>query len=157
MTMLDFTSCLYLGMRHEHGRLRPWRQLTAGRPAALCTSAQEDRVAAALAQFLRCESGALASSTLHIFWDLFDVLASERIAIHVDSETYPIARWGVERTRAKGIAASFFRTGDLTSLSEEIERTVGAGLRPAVVTDGVSSFTGRPAPLPQYAALDSAS
>jgi 8-amino-7-oxononanoate synthase len=151
--MLDFTSCLYLGMRHEHGRLRPWRQLTAGRPAALCTSAQEDRVAAALAQFLRCESAALATSTLHIFWDLFDVLASEGIAIHVDSDTYPIARWGVERARAKGIAASFFGTGDLPSLSETIERTVEAGLKPVVVTDGVCSFTGRPAPLPQYAAL----
>jgi 8-amino-7-oxononanoate synthase len=153
MAMLDFTSCLYLGMRQEHGRLRPWRQLTTGRPAALCTSAQEDRVAAVLAQFLRCESSVLATSTLHIFWDLFDVLATDGIAIHVDAAAYPIARWGVERAVARGVAASFFKTRDLSSLSEAINRTALAGLKPVVVTDGVCSFTGSPAPLPDYAAL----
>ena len=153
MAMLDFTSCLYLGMRHEHGRLRPWRQLTTGRPAALRASAQEDRVAAALAQFLQCESAALATSTLHIFWDLFDVLACDGIAIHADTEAYPIARWGVERVIARGAAASFFRAGDRSALSEAIDGAARAGLKPVVVTDGVCSFTGRPAPLADYAAL----
>ena len=33
--MLDFTSSLYLGMRHASRDLRPWDSLTRGMPAAL--------------------------------------------------------------------------------------------------------------------------
>ena len=90
---------------------------------------------------------------MHIFWDLFDVLARDGIAIHADAEAYPIARWGVERAIARGAAASFFRAGDRSALSEAIDGAVRAGLKPVVVTDGVCSFTGRPAPLADYAAL----
>ena len=32
--MLDFTSALYLGLRHGSGSLRPWSALTTGVPAA---------------------------------------------------------------------------------------------------------------------------
>ncbi len=33
--MLDFTSALYLGLRHGSRSLAPWDQLTLGTPAAL--------------------------------------------------------------------------------------------------------------------------
>jgi 8-amino-7-oxononanoate synthase len=33
--LLDFTSALYLGLRHESRSLAAWRQLTTGGPAAL--------------------------------------------------------------------------------------------------------------------------
>jgi 8-amino-7-oxononanoate synthase len=99
---LDFTSALYLGCRHAHGALRPWAQLTTGRPAALERAPEAERIAAALAQLMRLERAALAPSTLHLYWDLFDVLARDGIAIYADASGYPIARWGIERVTAKG-------------------------------------------------------
>ena len=95
--MLDFTSVLYLGIRHAHHTLRPWAQLTTGRPAALEPAPEAVAVAQDLAQLLGCERAVLAPSTLHLYWDLFDVLANDRIAIYADAGIYPIARWGIER------------------------------------------------------------
>lgn len=83
--MLDFTSVLYLGFRHAHPTLRPWAQLTTGRPAALEAAPEAERVAQDLAQLLRCERAVLAPSTLHLYWDLFDVLARDHIAIYADA------------------------------------------------------------------------
>ena len=80
--MLDFTSALYLGLRHPTGSLRPWAQLTSGRPAALATPANQAGVAQALARLQGCEMATLSSSTLHLFWDLFGVLAGGRVAIY---------------------------------------------------------------------------
>ena len=37
--VVDFTSALYLGMRHPSWSLRPWVQFTMGRPAALASTA----------------------------------------------------------------------------------------------------------------------
>jgi len=102
--MLDFTSVLYLGIHHAHHALAPWARLTTGRPAATEPAPEGERLAQRLAQLLHCERAVLASSTLHLFWDLFDVLAAwERIAICADAGTYPVVRWGVERAAAKGI------------------------------------------------------
>ena len=50
----------------------------------------------------------LAPSTLHLYWDLFDVLARDRVAIYADAGSYPIARWGFERAAAKGVPTSTF-------------------------------------------------
>ena len=47
--MLDFTSALYLGLRHEHAALRPWSQFASGRPAALREAPDARRVAQAVA------------------------------------------------------------------------------------------------------------
>jgi len=151
--MLDFTSVLYLGMRHTRDALSPWAQLTTGRPAALEPAPEAERVAQELAQLLRCERAALAPSTLHLFWDLFDVLASERIAIYADAGTYPIARWGIERAAAKGVRAATFPTHDPAALEDLLQRDRGAGYRPVVVTDGLCPATGRTAPLPDYLSL----
>ena len=106
--MLDFTSSLYLGFRHSHDALRPWAQLTTGRPAALEPAPEAVALAQDLAQLLGCGRAVLAPSTLHLFWDLFDVLARARIAIYADAGTYPIARYGVERAAAKGVPTSTF-------------------------------------------------
>ncbi len=70
--MIDFTSALYLGMRHAHGTLPPWLQLTTGRPAALKEAPEAVRLSEDIAQLLRCERALLAPSTLHLFWDLFE-------------------------------------------------------------------------------------
>jgi 8-amino-7-oxononanoate synthase len=151
--MLDFTSVLYLGFRHAHQGLRPWTQLTTGRPAALQPAPEAERVAQDLAQLLHCERAVLAPSTLHLYWDLFDVLARDQIAIYVDAGTYPIARWGVERVAAKGVPTSTFPMHDPAALESLLHRDERAGRRPIVVTDGLCAATGRIAPLPDYLKL----
>jgi 8-amino-7-oxononanoate synthase len=151
--MLDFTSVLYLGIRHAHHTLRPWPQLTTGRPAALEPAPEAIGVAEDLARLLRCERAVLAPSTLHLYWDLFDVLANERIAIYADAGTYPIARWGIERAAAKGIPTAMFQMHSPVALEALLHRDRHAGYRPVVVTDGVCTATGRTAPLPDYLKL----
>ena len=151
--MLDFTSVLYLGIRHAHHTLRPWAQLTTGRPAALEPAPEAVAVAQDLAQLLGCERAVLAPSTLHLYWDLFDVLANDRIAIYADAGIYPIARWGIERAAAKGIRTAIFQTHDPAALESLLHNDKQPGSRPIVVTDGVCAATGRTAPLPDYLKL----
>jgi 8-amino-7-oxononanoate synthase len=153
MMMLDFTSVLYLGFRHAHHTLRPWAQLTTGRPAALEPPPEAERVAQDLAQLLRCKGAVLAPSTLHVYWDLFDLLARDRVAIYVDAGTYPIARWGIERAAAKGVRTATFPTHDSAALEYLLHRDRQEGYRPVVVTDGFCPETGRTAPLPDYLRL----
>jgi 8-amino-7-oxononanoate synthase len=148
--MLDFTSVLYLGFRHGHHTLRPWTQLTTGRPAALEPAPEAVALAQDLAQLLGCERAVLTPSTLHLFWDLFDVLSRDHIAIYADGGTYPIARSGIERAAAKGIPTSTFPAHDPATLASLLQRT---GRRPIVVTDGLCTETGRTAPLPEYLKL----
>ena len=69
--MLDFTSALYLGLRHPSRSLRAWPALTAGQPAALESPARRFGVARQLAALQGCERATLLPSTLHLFWDLF--------------------------------------------------------------------------------------
>jgi 8-amino-7-oxononanoate synthase len=148
--MLDFTSVLYLGFRHAHSALRPWAQLTTGRPAALEPAPEAVALAQDLARLLGCERAVLAPSTLHLFWDLFDVLSRDHVAIYADGGTYPIARFGVERAAAKGIPTSTFPTHDPAALASTLQRGLPTGRRPIVVTDGLSPTTGLPAPLADY-------
>jgi 8-amino-7-oxononanoate synthase len=150
---LDFTSALYLGFRHAHGALPPWAQLTTGRPAALERMPEAERVAAALAQLMRFERAALAPSTLHLYWDLFDLLARDGIAIYADASGYPIARWGIERVAAKGVRTTTFPAHDAAALEDLLHRGRHGGCRPVLVTDGVCPETGRTAPLPDYLRL----
>ncbi len=151
--MLDFTSVLYLGFRHAHSALRPWAQLTTGRPAALEPAPEAVALAQDLAQLLDCERAVLAPSTLHLFWDLFDVLANERIAIYVDAGTYPIARFGIERAAAKGVPTSTFPMHDSVALESLLHRDERTRRRVIVVTDGLCTANGRIAPLPDYLKL----
>jgi 8-amino-7-oxononanoate synthase len=151
--MLDFTSALYLGFRHAHHTLGSWVQLTTGRPAALEPAPEAERVAQDLAKLLRCKRAVLAPSTLHLYWDLFDLLARDHIAIYVDAGTYPIARWGIERAAAKGVRTATFPTHDSAALEYLLYRDRQEGFRPVVVTDGICPETGRTAPLPDYLRL----
>jgi len=58
-TMLDFTSALYLGLHHPSETLRPWAQLTTGRPAALQAPPGAESITASLVRLLRCEGATL--------------------------------------------------------------------------------------------------
>jgi 8-amino-7-oxononanoate synthase len=148
--MIDFTSALYLGMRHADRTLPLWSQLTTGRPAALREAPEAERLEQDIARLLRCERAVLAPSTLHLFWDLFNVLASRPIAVYADAGTYPIARWGIERAEAMGIPVTAFRKHDPASLSALLHRDQATGRRPVVVSDGLCALTGRTAPLADY-------
>ena len=118
--MLDFTSALYLGMRHPGRSLRPWVQLTTGRPAALASPPSASAVAEHLAALQGCEAATLVPSTLHLFWDLFTILANERIAIYMDAGTYAIVKWAVERAAARGTPVRIFRHHDPDALGDQL-------------------------------------
>ena len=89
--MLDFTSSCYLGIDHSHANLKPWSQLTTGKPAALYEPKAYRRVAKRIAQMQGMEAGAIAQSTLHLFWDLFGTLGRENFVAFVDALI--IRRW----------------------------------------------------------------
>ncbi|MCI5145312.1 MAG: pyridoxal phosphate-dependent aminotransferase family protein, partial [Candidatus Electrothrix sp. AR3] len=52
---LDFTSALYLGLRHPSRSLRSWSALTAGAPATLVSPGGTDQAAQVLADLIGCE------------------------------------------------------------------------------------------------------
>jgi 8-amino-7-oxononanoate synthase len=154
VTTLDFTSALYLGLRHPSRSLRPWERLSAGAPAALTEPPGARAVTAELAALPGCAAATLAPSTLHLFWDLFEVLGRcGDVCIHLDSHTYPVARWGVERMACRGVPARRFRHHDPDALCRAASAASAAargGRRPLVVTDGFCPACGRAAPLPAY-------
>lgn len=92
--MHDFTSALYLGLHHPSASLRPWGQLTTGKPAAFEAPVSEQRLARWLAGLVGCEQAVFGPSTLHLFWDLFGVLAKQEVSVYLDAGAYPIAHWG---------------------------------------------------------------
>ncbi len=148
--MLNFTSSLYLGIRHESWSLGAWTQLTTGVPAALAPPPGERRVAESLAELQGCESAVLAPSTLHLFWDIFGVLSGERVAVYMDSGVYPVARWGVERAVSRGVPARSFSHHDPDSLRHKLRGKGLSRLRSLVVTDGFCPACGDPAPIASY-------
>ncbi len=151
--MLDFSSALYLGLRHPSASLPGWDALTLGRPAALQELPGAGGLAMAVAQLQGCKAGVLAPSTLHLFWDLFDILGQQDIMILQDAASYPIVHWGVERAAAAGIAVATFAGHSVPQATKLARQAAAAGLRPVIVTDGYSPSLGRPAPLAAYAAI----
>jgi len=157
----EFTSALYLGLRHASGSLRAWDALTSGRPAALEAPSGERAVGAALARLVGVERGLLAPSTLHLAVDVFDLLVGARdgardgapVAVHVDAAVYPIARWGVERAACRGARVRRYAHLSAASAAAGVEASARAGLRPVVVTDGFCPGCGRAAPLAELQRL----
>jgi 8-amino-7-oxononanoate synthase len=150
--LLDFTSALYLGFWHPSGSLEPWPQLTTGAPAALGVPVATVAAADRLAALLGTPRATLAPSTLHVFWDLFVLLAGADTSIHIDAGAYAIARWGVERAQARGTPAQSFRHHDPDALARALQHAAARGRRPLVLVDGVCPQCGA-APLPSYSEL----
>jgi 8-amino-7-oxononanoate synthase len=145
--VLDFTSALYLGLRHPSRSLRAWSALTTGKPAALESPPSADAIARQLAALQDCERATLLPSTLHLFWDLFGVLAREPVRIYMDAGTYAVARWGVERVAAQGVSVRHFPHHDASAARVLVQRDRHSGTRPIVVADGYCATCGRAAPL----------
>lgn len=157
--MIDLTSSLYLGLRHDSGTVPGWAWLTTGVPAALATAPAAGTAARGLAGLIGAESATLAPSTLHAFWDLFTALDAREI--HVDAGTYPIAWWGAERARCNGSVVVPFRHHDPAALRQALAAPEGGraplaatGRRrcPVVLTDGFCPGCGRAAPIGSYLA-----
>jgi 8-amino-7-oxononanoate synthase len=148
--VLDFTSALYLGLRHATTELQPWAQLTTGVPAALETPALAGAVAGSLAELTGVERATLARSTLHAFWDLFVIFASPNTTIYVDACAYPIARWGAERAAARGVPLRTFAHADPGDLWRRMTADLSGRRRPLVVTDGLCPGCGKRAPIRRY-------
>lgn len=150
--MRDFTEALYLGFRHPSSSLSPWARLTTGVPAALGVPVEAVALAERLASTLGCAQAVLVPSTLHLFWDLFPLLARADASVHVDAGAYPIARWGVERVQARGIPVQSFRHHDPGALREQLRSAAARRRRPLLLVDGYCPSCG-PAPLPAYSGL----
>jgi 8-amino-7-oxononanoate synthase len=148
--MLDFTSSLYLGLLHEAWSLRPWSQLTTGKPAALAEPPGAREAARQLAQLQGCERATLASSSLHLFWDMFGLLSRANIAIYLDAGAYPIVKWGVERAAARGVPVIRFGHKDAGALQRAVAQSPHSGRRPVIVTDGICTCCGCQAPIATY-------
>src|SRR4029450_11486378 len=144
--MLDFTSALYLGFWHSSRSLSAWSRLTMGMPAALAEPPGVQSVASRLAMLQGSEGATLAASTLHLFWDLFGMLAQRHVAVYLDAGTYPIARWGVERAAALGPPVLPFPHRDPDALRRLLRRRNRDRL-PVVVSDGICPRCGRVAPI----------
>jgi 8-amino-7-oxononanoate synthase len=148
--MLDFTSALYLGIRHPSRSLRSWPGLTTGKPAALESPPTAECVARSLAALQGCERVGLFPSTLHLFFDLFEVLRHKGIGLYVDGGAYPIARWGAERAAARGVLLRTIPHYDPIGARAMIEKDRASGLRPVILADGYCPHCGRTAPLKQF-------
>jgi 8-amino-7-oxononanoate synthase len=149
--VLDFTSALYLGLEHNSRSLPGWERLTLGKPAALQAPQGADRVERRLAELIGCERALLARSTLHLFWDLFALLAQADVNIFLDAGSYPIVQWGVERAACSGTLVERFRQHDPDALEKALARD--RERPPVIVTDGYCPGCGRLAPIPKYLEL----
>lgn len=148
--MLDFSSALYLGFDHGSGSLPGWPGLTLGKPAVLEEVPGAHQARRELAALTGCEQVALGTSTLHLFNDLFGMLASRNdVAIWIDEAAYPIARWGSDRAVAGGVPVRVFASHDVRALRKAMNANRKA--RPVIVTDGFCPLRGEAAPLIDYA------
>jgi 8-amino-7-oxononanoate synthase len=151
--MPDFTSALYLGLRHPTRSLPTWSKFTTGVPAALAAPPGAGQAADRLARLQTCEHGVLGASTLHLFCDLLGMFRRRPVKIYIDAGLYPIARWGVERAAGRGTPIREFAHYDPEAFRSWLKRDKQTRLRPVLVTDGFCPDCGKPAPLRDY--LDS--
>jgi len=148
--VLDFTSALYLGIEHASRSLPGWDRLTLGKPAALESPPGTSQAEKQLAALSGCERASLASSTLHLFLDLFSVLARHDVNIFLDEGSYPIARWGVERAACLGVKTRTFPQHDAEGLHAALKSADSKP--PVIVADGYCPGCGKAAPLTEYLA-----
>lgn len=149
--MIDFTSSLYLGLNHGSKSLPSWKRLTLGKPAALDPVPGSGEAETELARLSGCERALLGPSTLHLFWDLFSILAARGVSVFIDAGAYPIAHWGVERAAALGVPVRKFPHHDVQALQRTLEEATGGPT--VIVADGYCPSCGRAAPLRAYLEL----
>jgi len=146
----DFTSALYLG-----ARAFAWpagRPLTTGRPAALEEPALHRRVAQEVARRQGLETGLLAASTLHLFWDVLRLLPRRGVVL-LDQRLYPVGQWGGLRAALQGRPVIAFNADDLEDLARLVHACGQQQQIPWILTDGWQLAANQPAPLARYLRL----
>jgi 8-amino-7-oxononanoate synthase len=144
---LDFTSALFLGMRHNHRSLPKWASLTTGMPAAWREPATARAIGSTIAATQGAQAGFVARSALHALTDAMTVLPRAGDILAIDEAVYPIAA-----------------TASLIAKGREVTVRTYAHHRPAAprldgtgrviyVTDGWCQGCNRPAPLPHLQKL----
>ena len=151
--MADFTSSLYLGMRHPSDALPGWAALTTGRPAVLGQPPGADAVATELAGLVGAERATLTRSTLHALGDCLEVLAGPGAGLIVDAGVYPVGRWAVQRAAGIGVPVVRVAHHHVAATAAALRRLHRRQLRAVVVADGLCPGCGRSYPLPAVEAL----
>lgn len=149
--MPDFGSALYLGLRHPSAALGAWDALTLGRPAASAEPPGSRALAAGLAHLAGTGAATLLPSTLHLFFDLLALLATEPVAVLLDDACYPVARWGAQQAAARGAPLQSFPHGAVADALRAATAAARAGRRPVLVADGWFPGASAPPPLRAYA------
>jgi 8-amino-7-oxononanoate synthase len=147
--VVDFASTHYLGLRHPSARLRGWRALTAGVPAALHPLAGTNRLQARVAALCAAQAASLATSTLHLVWDVFGQFSAQGVSLYLDRGAYETLRWGAERAAGRGVPVWIFDHHNPHALAAALAADRSG--RPAVVAcDGLCPRCGKSAPLAAY-------
>jgi 8-amino-7-oxononanoate synthase len=150
----DFSVSHYLGMRHSSRELEGWDLLTLGVPAALRESELSKKIAQAVANLQGLETGVVATSSLHLFWDWFGGLDKQKDLIFIDEQMYEIGKWGAERAFGKGVGLVKYKHQNPTSLYQQIRKNCPKGNRQLIiVTDGWCPICGKCAPIHVYSEI----
>ncbi|MCS3799057.1 aminotransferase class I/II-fold pyridoxal phosphate-dependent enzyme [Niastella sp. OAS944] len=150
---MDFTSSLYLAMKHPGTTLQNWEQLTTGIPAVLGEPALNKHVANQVAGLQGLECGLTAPSTLHLYYDLYHALSNEPVTVFIDENIYPVSQYGIEQLLVKRTPVYYFRHQNATHLQQLIKQRCKRGRKSIVLSDGWCPVCGRAAPVEHYAAL----
>jgi 8-amino-7-oxononanoate synthase len=148
--MIDFTSALYLGMKHSSTELNGWEQLTTGVPAILNEPSISLQVSKYVARMQGLEEGIAAPSTLHIYSDLFELLKKKRIVLFIDEKIYPVSKYGIEKLQSNQARVQSFRHFDAAHLNALVKANVSDGVTPVIMSDGWCPLCGKAAPIQKY-------
>lgn len=151
--MLDFTSSLYLNIKHSSEELQSWSQLTTGVPAALYESVQNKNLANCIARMQGMEAGIIAPSTLHLYTDLYDLLSNKKITLFIDEKIYPVSKYGIEKLIINNIPVYCFKHGDANHLYKLVKDKLQNHTTPIVFTDGYCPQCGKALPLKDYSLI----
>ncbi|PJJ60172.1 aminotransferase class I/II-fold pyridoxal phosphate-dependent enzyme [Hymenobacter chitinivorans] len=148
--MVDFTSALYLG--RPRLTLPAHLPLTTGRPAALQEPDWHRHVGREVARRQGLETGLLAPSTLHLFWDVLALLPRSGV-VFLDKAMYPVGQWGAARALLRGLPVVPFSAVDLPTLARQLHLYRQQGRTPWLLTDGWRLGGAGAAPLARYLQL----
>lgn len=144
----DFTSGLFLGLRHSHGSLIPWAALTTGRPPVL-DAALTTTPARQAARLLGVAEAQLRRSSLHALFDVIVALVPPGGAVVIDEAAYPVSHWAAAAASGRGIRTICYRHHDADHAVAQCRRWT----RPTMVlSDGWCGSCSSPAPVSDLAA-----
>jgi 8-amino-7-oxononanoate synthase len=144
---LDFTSALFLGMRHDHRSLPGWTSLTTGVPAAWREPSTSRLLGSTIARAQGIESAFVARSALHALTDAMTVLPRAGDIVAIDEAVYPIAATASLIAKGRGVTVRRYPH------HRPAAPTANSTRRVIYVTDGWCQGCNRPAPLGQLQAL----